>query len=474
MSQGWSTIDNWVSRLSPSTAKLNRYFLGRWIEWVKAEGGKFSAMSPDELIAYQRSSDNGSKYDLLDVAQRYAQSLTGRFGSKNRVYTAIRSFFAHNRAELPRDPGFTLRADVPRVVGTLTAESLKNLILSCKPVYRAIFLSIFQGGLDLEGFVYWNLGGWAKLREDLKGDPDVIRIDLPGRKRAKNKTSFFTFIGGDAIKAIRDYLPLRPQGAEAIFCDQFKGPIRKGALSFYWDSHLRKIGLIPPGGKASSRYGLNRHEMRDLFRTSWSKSGASPDVAEFCLQHQIDPMNYNKIFNDPAYMKGQYKKALPHLQIMSSNRPFNLADEEEVDLLRNEIEKLRSGHGSEVEKLKQQLRDAQSQAQAQDNFVKTDLIKMMEDSRKQILEVVKEQREEYDEEIRSLRNTIDTLTKFEVHEGPTREVGKGKISVLNWKAIDSMKSAEQKARERAESEAYVKEVEKKVEALEKKKKNNQG
>lgn len=356
-SKGWSTVDTWASRLSPSTAKLNRYFLGRWIDWLRVEGGKFSAMSPDDLIAYQRSSDNGTRYDLLDLAQRYAQSLPGRFGSKNKAYTTIRSFFVHNRAEFPRDPGFILRTDVPKVVGVLTAENLKNLILSCKPVYRAIFLSMFQGGLDLEGFVYWNLGGWAKLREDLKGDPDTIRIDLPGRKRFKNKVSFFTFIGGDAIKAIRDYLPHRPQEAEAIFCDQFKGPIRKGSIKYYWDSHLQKIGLIKSEGNKSSRYGLNRHEMRDLFRTLWSKSGASSEVAEFCLQHQIDPLNYNKIFNDAAYMKGQYKKALPHLQIMSSNRPFNLANEEEVDLLRNEIEKLRSDHGSKVEDLRGRLEE---------------------------------------------------------------------------------------------------------------------
>ena len=50
--------------------------------------------------------------------------------------------------------------------------------------------------------------------------------------------------------------------------------------------------------------------------------------------------------------------------------------------------------------------------------------------------------------------------------GETR--ARDKIPVPNWDAIDSMKSAEQKARERAGSEAKVEEVEKKVKALEKK------
>jgi integrase len=343
-----SAIENWVSRLSPNTAKLNRYFLGRWVTWMGENGGKFSAMSPDELVAYQRAADNGARYDILDLVQKYSQDLPGRFGSKNKIYTTIRSFFAHNRAELPRDSGFTLRSDVPNVVGALTAENLRDLVLSGKPVYRAVILSMFQGGLDLEGFAYWNSGGWEKLRKDLKDDPETIRIDLPGRKRFKNRATFFTFIGDDAIKAIRDYLPLRPRNATAIFTDQFGGPIRKGSLRAYWDAHLRKIGLVSLGkGKSSNRYGLNIHEMRDLFRTLWAKSGASPEVAEFCLQHQIDALGYNKIFNDEAYMREQYRKALPHLQIMSGVRAFNLADEDEVAMLKKEIAELKTGRDEE-------------------------------------------------------------------------------------------------------------------------------
>jgi integrase len=340
LGEALSAVDNWSQRLSPSTSRVNRYFLGKWIDWLRANGGRFSAYTPDDLISYQRSADNGSRYDLLDLIQRYVQGLPGRYSSKEKEYATLRSFFVHNRAELPRDPSFTLRAEVPRVVGTLTIEELRDLILSANTLYRAIFLSMFQGGLDLSGLEYWNENGWARLNEDLKADPETVRIDLPGRKRSKNKVSFYTFIGPDAIRAIRDYLPKRPKGSSAIFCDQFGGPVKKGSVRFYWDSHLRKLGVIGSGKSKSSRYGKGRHEMRDIFRTQWAKSGAASDVAEFCMQHEIDELGYNKIFNDLPYMVKEYKKALPFIQILSSSRAFGQVSEDEIEVLRAQNAKL--------------------------------------------------------------------------------------------------------------------------------------
>ena len=54
--------------------------------WLKENGGKFSDMSPDDLVEYQRNTDNGSRYELLDLVQQWAQGLDLRYNTKQTDY----------------------------------------------------------------------------------------------------------------------------------------------------------------------------------------------------------------------------------------------------------------------------------------------------------------------------------------------------------------------------------------------------
>lgn len=73
-----------------------------------------------------------------------------------------------------------------KVNGRLTVENLRDMVLASKPVFRAVFLSMFQGALDMEMFKYWNLNGLQSLEKQMRESPDCIRIDLPGRKLNRN------------------------------------------------------------------------------------------------------------------------------------------------------------------------------------------------------------------------------------------------------------------------------------------------
>lgn len=348
------SVENWLSRLSPKTARGNRYSFKAFMRWLRENGGEFATLSPEQLIEYQANADNSLRYVILDLVQQYVLSLGGRVNSKVRAYSTIRSFFMHNRAELPRDPSFRIRSDVEPVRGTLTIEELRDMILSSRPAYQAVLLSMFQGGMGAAEFEYWNLNGWSALREALRGDPDVIRVDLPGRKAKRNVRSIYTFIGGDAIEAIRDYLPHRIKG-HSIFYNQIGKPILKDALKHYWLRHLSKIGLIRPkrDGYSGNRYGKNLHEIRDVFRSLWEKSPAKASVAEFCMGHVVDPLEYNKAFRDERWTRREYLKALPMLQIMSSGRPFGQVNLDEVEVLRSENESLQA----RIERLESRLEE---------------------------------------------------------------------------------------------------------------------
>lgn len=338
--EGWGSVDNWLSRMGETTARNHRINFDVWMAWMRENGGAFRDMTPDELVRYQKDADNSHSYDILDVAQRYILSIKGkRLNTKKRYYSMIRSFFAHNRAELPKDPTFILRSGVEKVRGTLTVEEVRDIVIGSKPLYKAVFLSIFQGGMGLEEFSYWNTHGRASLMEQLRGDPEVVRIDLPGRKRSRNDDPYHTYIGPDAIQAIRDYLRVRPKGGDAIFLNQFNGPVSPKAASVYWTRHLVKLGFIVPtpekGGAA--RYGKNMHELRDVFRSQWEKSPAKASVAEFQMGHVVDPLEYNKAHRDEAWTRNEYLQALPMLQIMSSDTPFGRVDGKTVNKLERRI-----------------------------------------------------------------------------------------------------------------------------------------
>jgi len=346
----YSSVNKWKSRVAKSTYKSYIDHLVRWLSWLETKGGRFAGFSPDDLIETQRQTDNGTEYDILDLVQTWASGLEEwRYTSKQSAYASIRSFFMHNRAELPKDRGFNLRSDTEPTKGLLSAENIRDMVLSSNTVYRAVILSMFQGGLDLSGFIHWNLNGWKDLREQLREEPTLVKISLPGRKRDRNKTPFYTLIGKDAIDAIMAYLPLRPQGGDEIFYTQSGTlrrpmPISKNCLILYWSRHLQKIGLIDRSKNTEGkrkRYGYNLHEMRDVRSSQWEKSPVKSSVCDYTMGHKVDPLRYrDNSFKDEKWVRTEYGKAINYLNIMSDNRPYGLVDGDSIQALQTRVTEL--------------------------------------------------------------------------------------------------------------------------------------
>lgn len=334
------SLERWTGRLSPSTAKNNLRWFKNFQKWMEVHGREFSGMCPDEWVEFQRNCTNGERYELLDKVQEYILSLNKlRYNTKRNYYNTIRSFFKHNRAALPEDD-FRIRSDVPKVQGKLTVEILRDLINVLKPNYRAAFLCMFQSAMGGEEFEYWNLNGYEDLKEQLSRVSNFIRVNLQGRKSSRNLRNYYTFIGGDAKKALSDYLRVRPVGGTAIFLNQFGEPIKKREIWNQMNYHLIKMGHIKKGekGDTSNRYGYNPHEMRDLFRTQWEYSPAKGIVAEFMMGHIVDPLGYNKAMMNENFVLNELILATPYLNIISSNLAHGKTDIKALDELREEVE----------------------------------------------------------------------------------------------------------------------------------------
>lgn len=336
-------VEVWLGRLGPDTARVNGTIFNNFMRWVRVKGGEFKDYTPEDFIAYQMEATNSQRYKIVDLLQRFINSEERRAGYKRKIRSTIRSFFAHSRCELPKDPRFIIRGDEQRVIGTLTLEEVKTLILRCNPAYQAIFLSMFQGGMGLAEVEYWSNNGYEELEEQLSDKKvGVIRVSLPGRKKARNERPYYTLLGSDAIDAIRGWLEIRPSEAEAIFTNKYGGPITKNAIGLYWRRHLRDLGMITKkyNNDKSNRYGKNPHELRTLFRSQWEKTPAKISVAEYLMGHQVDPLDYNQAFKDEAWTRKQYELALPMIQIMSSGQPFGRVEAGEIEKLQARIKEL--------------------------------------------------------------------------------------------------------------------------------------
>ena len=347
----YGSVKRYLSRLAPTTQRNMGYYLHYFFVWVRENSEKFKAMNPDEMVEYQRQAGNGAQYDILDVVQDYVTDLEGRRNYKKTLYTAVRGFFKANRAALPQDDYKIQPGEKGLVQGKLTVEELRELILSSKQVYRALFICMFSGGIGQDEIVTWSDTGLQSLMDQLKGDPEYVRVNLPGRKANKNIRPFYTILMGDALDQLRKWMDERPREASTVFCNQFGDPITKKAIYTYWLRHMRDLGYTQPGEDSSHRTGRNPHEVRDLFRTQWEKSPAASSPAEFAMGHVVDELGYNKAHLDERWMVGEFRKASPMLNILSSGRPFGQVDENEVERLRRELEEAKLAVGERDRRL---------------------------------------------------------------------------------------------------------------------------
>jgi len=274
------------------------------------------SVSPDELVAKQKAADGDDRFALLDRLQDYVNGLDVTRNYKVFTYNAVRSFFLHNRAELPRER-FNIQNSKPPSTPHLTVEHVRRIVYAATVRDRSMILCAFAGFMGKGELEYVNLHSWPQIRDQWRSS--LIRIDLPGRKT--NHRPYYTFIGGDALQALREYIG-DDLKRKAIWTTKYNVPISRKAFYKAFFRLSQRVGYVSrKRGDLGVRYGFNPHEMRDIARSLWHQSGSDRDVAEFLMGHNVDPLRYDKIYTlDPEWVQSEYLKALPYLNLLSSER----------------------------------------------------------------------------------------------------------------------------------------------------------
>jgi len=347
-----AAVQFWLARL-PDSRLIYLGQMRRFLAWLgRQEGWKDSTAG--SLIAFQdRAQTKDERYAILNLLETYVTTLPAKaYKSRQLTYTAIRSFFAHNRSELPSDPNFRVRGEKPPTRGRLTEGDVRRIVSAAKLRDRSAILVKWMGLLDNKTLEYTGTVLADEVVSQMKAGKDPVRLDMPGRKRQENERPYFTFIGKDAVYALAEYFEKErkggwPRKGEPLWYDQYGLPLSRTGFAEAFMALSRRIALVLKEKRdVSARYGYNSHEMRDAARTLLHVKAKAEnfdlDVAEFMMGHtsRLDPLKYDKFYLEQEYMTAQYRIAEKYLNIVS----MSAAEEEnakEMQSLREEVKQLK-------------------------------------------------------------------------------------------------------------------------------------
>jgi len=395
-------IRQWLGRLK-SSQRCARRTLRLFCDEVLSGDPTFAGLSPSELVEWQSMARGRESYHIKRLAQEWVESLVLRVKTKQLRMSYINSFFMHNYAPLPSDPTFHFTSTMPPVEGKLDFEGFRKIVLNSNKMYRAILLMMFQACMGVGELVYVNTHYPRDILQYLTNNEGIFKLTLPGRKRSRNVTTFYTMLSSksDWADAMREYLKSLPTlPTTALFTNQYGNPINGHNILLYFTAHAAKVGVLkkftPPcsscrgetvkfrdyknrsktGYKCKEcgnvdwangkkweciRYGVNPHEMRDLMKSRWHVSGADLAVCDFMMQHEIDPNLYDKFMKlEPWYPIQEYRKALVWLNVLSC---------EPDKVSKSQIDSRLEERDVEVEVLRQQLNRDSKRLQALEEVV---------------------------------------------------------------------------------------------------------
>jgi integrase len=207
------------------------------------------------------------------------------------MYTsAIRSFYAtydlqvrlKGRRRIPK-----ARVTNKRMI--VGSEQVRVLVEHARsPRDRALILVNFQGGLDASTLCSIKYGDIA---EGLAKNEHPLKLEL---QRPKTGTDFYTFIGHDAIEALKAYIadmkqrgvnfthsaPLFLQGKskEAMLTDNVQDMMKEVAI---------RAGFIDTKNNGHAFNPLGPHALRESFGSIMTNSGVPDTIVDFWLGHAI-------------------------------------------------------------------------------------------------------------------------------------------------------------------------------------------
>ena len=331
-----------------------------------------------------------------------------------QIQKAVASFLSANGLDFKMNGSkpFSLEYMGQNVID---ADGIRQLLeATADPRTRALIMVAKDSGLRVSDIIKLDVGD---VRKAVESGEEFVLIDL---RQKKGGRAAKPILGSEALDAVRKWLKKRPNGYadDSPLFTKIEGEgkyderVSNDTASNVICRLARKVGLKK----------VSIHSFRK-YHTTFCTLGKIPETWVAIIQgRKIRDSRDTYMKPTDAMLIKAYAEAYDNLRVYKAEDVERAKLQKQVESLTAEIERVESGRSSEMEALK-------DQAQAQiDNFVKMELPKMMEDSRKRILEVVEKQMEKRNEEIAELRRAYFDKVGEDLEAHTTiREVGKVKI-----------------------------------------------
>jgi integrase len=226
----------------------------------------------------------------------------------NTFVMAIRSFYAtydinvklKGRQRLPKPKVENKRMN-------LTTADVKLLVDHARsPRDRAIILTTFQGGMDVSTLCSIN---YRDVARGLEANEHPLKLELFRQKRG---IDYYTFLGRDAIEAIKAYVnDLKAKGVVLengmpLFLKQSIKAKKLQALEpNLIQNMLKKIavasGLVDSNMNGNVFNPISPHTLRESFGSIMVNKGVPDSIVDFWLGHEVGAMS-------DAYKRGRFEE----------------------------------------------------------------------------------------------------------------------------------------------------------------------
>ncbi|HEX9260898.1 MAG TPA: tyrosine-type recombinase/integrase [Candidatus Bathyarchaeia archaeon] len=317
-------LEYWKNELAskdPATKKLYLHSFDKFLQ--------FTNKTPDELLT-QRQQDQTNPDRKI---QRKMESLLNNFISKKRqdgfatatlqvYFASVRSFFEIHyhrlimrKGDYPKGESIGVRVATKEAILKAT-ESKRN---RDKTQLKAIILFLKDSGPRESDALQMN---YAKIAEGLERGDSIIQITIVTEKQ---HTIAKTFIGEEAIQAIKEYLKERRTGSRRLPPEIITD---KSPLFRTWQSNkvkrLSREGLASLVRQAFLRVNeanISPHSLRKFLQTNLEAGNVNVNWIDQTLGHKL--INSRDAYSKPTdeQLKEAYTKAYKHLKVYPDITP---------------------------------------------------------------------------------------------------------------------------------------------------------
>lgn len=252
------------------------YRLKRFCDWTKKTPSQLIAEREEQLQCKTKQEKEKTE-DLVNDFFQFQEKESSR-RSALAYYGAIRSFYNYNSSVNLR--GDTPRAPPSRIKG-ITLDEFKQIDAMVAPRERALLRFMKDCGCSTEDVVVFNYGD---LRKEFEAGKEFIHLHTV---RQKTQSAYDTFIGPNAVEALKVYFRIRQQAGE-VFTDKtplFLSNLTKGGRRERLnDNSLRTVFARI---KQKSGIVVSPHRIRKMFNTCMGLKIHHPLLTKYWMGHSV-------------------------------------------------------------------------------------------------------------------------------------------------------------------------------------------